>query len=120
MRASIRVPHEPMSIALAASGWVAIAASWLPAGSLVRSWVLAAFLLWCPGAAIMRLWPATDWLERTVLTVAMSVSISVLITELQLFSGAWWPRASVAALAVLTTVLVLITERRTPIRKPNS
>jgi hypothetical protein len=58
-------------------------------------------------------------LERTVLIVAMSVSISVLITELQLFAGVWQPRATVAVLAALTSALVLIGERRSPVRKPN-
>jgi uncharacterized membrane protein len=105
-RATTAIPR--WSIALAASGWVALAATLLPAGSVVRSGAVAIFLLCCPGLALVRrVWPGKDRLERAVMSVALSVSVAILVTEMQTFAGLWQPRGSVALLALLTTVLAI-------------
>jgi uncharacterized membrane protein len=97
------------SVTLAVSGWVALAATWLPAGSGVRSVAVAIFLLSCPGTALVRrFWPGKDRLERAVLAVALSIAVSVLVTEAQTFAGLWQPRWSIAILALLTTVLATV------------
>jgi uncharacterized membrane protein len=87
---------------------VALAATLLPAGSLLRSTLVALFLLCCPGIALVsRFWPGRDRLEKVVMTIALSISVSVLVTELQTFAGWWQPRASLALLALITTLLTV-------------
>lgn len=93
--------HNPM--ALAWSGWIALAATWLPSAVVLRSVLLAVFILWCPGAAFMRRWPTNDPLERAVLTVALSIAIAVIVAEAQAYAGFWHPRWTVGALALITT-----------------
>jgi uncharacterized membrane protein len=96
------------SVTLAASGWVALVATLLPSGSIVRSTGVAVFLLCCPGAALVRrFWPGTDRLERAVMAVALSVSVSVLVTELQTFAGGWQPRGSIVLLALIATLFTV-------------
>lgn len=101
-------PGAWRSVALGASGWLALAATLLPAGSPVRSLAVAAFLVCGPGAALVRrFWPGRDKLERAVVAVALSISVSVLVTELQTFAGFWQPRGSLAILALFTTLLTV-------------
>jgi hypothetical protein len=95
------------SVALAASGWVALAATFLPAGA-VRTACVAVFLVSCPGTALVRrFWPGRDRLERAVMAAALSISVAVLVTEFQTFAGLWQPRGSIALLALLTTALTV-------------
>lgn len=91
------------SIPLALSGWIALAATWLPAGSVVRPLVVAAFMASGPGTAMLGWWPHADRLERAVLAVALSISAALLVTEAQTLLGLWEPRVSVAILALITT-----------------
>ena len=80
MISTTRAQARRRSILLALSGWVALAATWLPAGSVVRPLVVAAFLASCPGAAMLGWWPDTDRLERAVLAVALSISAALAVT----------------------------------------
>ena len=97
---------------LALSGWLALAATWLPSQMILRPLSLAAFVLWCPGAALMQRWPAVDRLERAVVTVAMSIGVSVIIAESQAYAGLWDARGTVAILALLTTCAVVMGRSR--------
>ena len=95
------------SLGLAASGWIALLATWLPAGFILRPISLAAFLVWCPGAALMQRWTAGDRLERGVVTVAMSIGLTAIVAESQAYGGFWDPRGTVAILAFVTTLGVV-------------
>ncbi|MEU3917525.1 hypothetical protein [Streptomyces sp. NPDC029004] len=109
---------------LAASGWVALAATVPPAGAPLRVVVTAVFLLVCPGlAAVGPVRPAArrgvgrvEVLEVAVLSVVLSLSLSVLVAEAFFLSGTFTARRALLALAVLTTVLALMPRTR---RKPS-
>ncbi|HET6357292.1 hypothetical protein [Streptomyces sp.] len=105
---------------LAASGWVALAATVPPAGAPLRVVVTAVFLLVCPGlAAVGPVRPAArrgvgrvEILEVAVLSVVLSLSLSVLVAEAFFLSGTFTARRALLALAVLTTVLSLMPRSR--------
>lgn len=72
----VRIRH----LLLAVSGWLALAAfTYLPPGMPVRVLAVFAFVLCCPGLAVSGLLTA-DRLQRWVLTVALSISLGVLVT----------------------------------------
>ncbi|MFI6445778.1 family 16 glycosylhydrolase [Kitasatospora sp. NPDC050543] len=111
--------------ALALSGWLALAATALPAGlpaGPLRAVVTGVFLLTCPGIAVLlraRPTPApfTVWpgrLATAVLVVTLSVALSALVAEALFLPGLFTVRRAVAALALLTTVLTLLPSRRPP------
>jgi hypothetical protein len=58
-------------------------------------------------ALVSRFWPGRDRLERVVMAIALSISVSVLVAELQTFAGWWQPRVSLALLALITTLLTM-------------
>jgi hypothetical protein len=64
---------------LAAYGWAALAVLLLPAGIPVRVAVIYLFVLTGPGLALSAL-IADDAVERWVLTVALSVSLAILVS----------------------------------------
>ncbi len=66
---------------LAASGWVVLAVTTGAGYSPFRAVAIFAFVLVCPGLALVRLLPVRDFLERLVLAVALSMSIAALIAE---------------------------------------
>ncbi len=107
----IPVRHLPArELAVAVSGWLALASMHLPPGTL-RYVVVAVFVLWCPGSAVMGRWPLPDGLERAVLNVAVSLCLAVVVAEMQAFAGLWNPSATIGLLAVITTGSVLIRAR---------
>lgn len=64
---------------LAASGWIVLAAMWLPAGTPVR--VTAVYLFTLAGAGFAGSALITsDVVERWVLTVALSASLAILVS----------------------------------------
>ncbi|GAA4872687.1 family 16 glycosylhydrolase [Kitasatospora terrestris] len=101
---------------LALSGWAALACTALPGPDLLRLAVTAAFLVVCPGLALVRLvHPFTlrrglplDTLERAVLSVALSLALTALVAEAFYLARAFTVARATAALAVLTTLLVLV------------
>lgn len=101
---------------IAASGWLALAATELTAGTPLRVAVMAVFLIVCPGlAAVGLLRPAalrgSGWaavLEPAVLSVVLSLSLSVLVAEAFFLSGTFTAKRALLALAVLTSVLALM------------
>ncbi|MET9613665.1 glycoside hydrolase family 16 protein [Kitasatospora indigofera] len=105
---------------LALSGWAALAATLLPAGGPPRVALTAAFLLVCPGLALLlraRPTPAplATWPGRTAaaaLVVALSTSASLLVAVPLFLGGAFTVARALAVLAALTTALVLLPRRR--------
>ena len=103
---------------LAASGWLALAATVAPAGTPLRVAVTAVFLLVCPGlAAVVPVHPAARrggrvaLLEVAVLSVVLSLSLSALVAEAFFLTGTFTARRALLALAVLTSVLALMPRR---------
>jgi hypothetical protein len=104
---------------LAASGWLALAATELPAANPLRVIVTAVFLVVCPGLAAVR--PVQraarrgpGWgvvLEPAVLSVVLSLSLSVLVAEAFFLSHTFTAGRALLALAVLTTVLAMAPSR---------
>jgi len=103
----------PSRLGLAASGWLALAATALPDGSPARIAIAFAFLLLCPGAAAVRLGGAVldrgrdrsmDLLEAGVLTVAVSLALGALVGEAFFVSHSFTTTRAIAALAAITTV----------------
>jgi uncharacterized membrane protein len=93
----------PSLVALAASGWVALALTALPSVAPLRESVGFAFVLICPGAALVRHWPGQDRLERAVLAVGLSLSSVMLVAEVLVMSHAWSAPAALAGLAAVTS-----------------
>lgn len=103
---------------LVVSGWVALGVQWLPAGSPVRPVVLFAFVLVAPGASIVLLLPLVDRLERFMVSLGLSASLGIIVSEAFALLHAASAKSTVAALAGLTTVMVAAGAlRRRPERK---
>ncbi|WP_328666725.1 hypothetical protein OG905_06925 [Streptomyces sp. NBC_00322] len=104
---------------LAASGWLALAATVASAGTPLRVVVTAVFLLVCPGLAAVGPVRPEAWrgngrvavLEVAVLSVVLSLSLSVLVAEAFFLTGTFSARRALLALAVLTSVLALMPRR---------
>ena len=118
--------RTPVGLGLAVSGWVALAATTLPAADPLRVLVVTLFLVLCPGAAAVRLAaPAPDprnrsaaVLETGVLTVALSLSIGALVAEGFFLSRSFSTARAVAVLAVLTTLMALLGLHGARFRRP--
>jgi uncharacterized membrane protein len=112
----------PLRLALAASGWIALAATHLPDGSPLRVLIAFAFILTCPGAAVVRLGNAAltrhdramDRLEAGVLTVALSLAIGTLVSEAFFISHNYTLTRTTIALAAITTSAALCPVPRRP------
>jgi hypothetical protein len=102
-------------IALALSGWIALAATRLPAASPARVTIAALFLLTCPGLALVRIPAAVrarcghalEPLETAVLTVALSLAAGALVSEAFYLADAFTPARAGTVLALLTTIAAL-------------
>lgn len=102
---------------LAASGWIALAATTMPAQSPVRVVVAVVFLLVCPGAAVVLVADAVmvrrggrayGWLAAVVVAVAVSLALGTLVSEAFALTGTFTMVRCLVALAGLTTVLVVV------------
>ena len=102
-------------IALALSGWIALAATRLPAASPARVTIAALFLLTCPGLALVRI-PAAirarcghalEPLETAVLTVALSFAAGALVSEAFYLTDTFTPARAGAVLALITSAAAL-------------
>ena len=119
---------KPSTVLLAASGWIALAATALPALSPVRVALTLLFLALCPGVAVLRVGAASrpghtvphakgpyakkpyEPLPAAALTVAASLALATLVSEAFFLAGAFTMPRCVMALAVLTAVLALLPE----------
>lgn len=103
------------TITLAASGWLALASTTLPALSVLRVVLSLTFILLCPGTAVLRLAAATapernagyEPLLRATLAVAASLCVATLVSEAFFLTGSFTMQRCVMALAALTTALAL-------------
>ncbi|MGC0336385.1 hypothetical protein [Streptomyces sp. SLBN-8D4] len=106
----------PLRCALALSGWLAVAASGLPAGSVLRVLVSTPFLLVCPGLAASR-WARprvgretgrAPMLEMAVLAVVVSLALTVLVVVPFYLNGVFTTLRALATLAFVTSALALL------------
>ena len=101
---------------LAVSGWIALAATALPAADPLRVLLLTVFLVLCPGGAAVRLVGLRR--ERApvrpaaaVLTVALSLSLDTVVAEGFYLSRSYTTVGALATLAALTTLMALLRYR---------
>jgi hypothetical protein len=105
----------PLRLAVAVSGWLALAATGLPAGSPPRLLIAFTFVLLCPGAAAVRLAGAVlrrsglsmDRLEALVLAGALSLALGALGSEAFFLTGSFTTTRAVTALAAFTSCAAL-------------
>ncbi|HEU5425336.1 MAG TPA: hypothetical protein VFU74_00595 [Actinocrinis sp.] len=103
------------TVTLAASGWLALASTTLPALSVLRVLLSLVFVLFCPGTAILKIAAATtpaltagyEPLLRAALAIAASLSVATLASEAFFLTGSFTMQRCVTALAALTTMLAL-------------
>jgi len=92
---------------LAASGWAALAVTLLPAGTPVRVAVIYLFVLTGPGFALSA--PiADDAVERWVLTIALSVSLAIVVSVAMTVVRNDSTSLRIAVLAAVNTVAALL------------
>jgi hypothetical protein len=110
----------PLRIALALSGWLALAATLaLPDAGVTRLLIVCVFLLLCPGAAATRWARPTPWhdrgrpfvVETAFLSVALSLCLAVLAAEPFYLSGSFTTTRVIMTLAAMTSVLALLPTR---------
>lgn len=110
-------------LALAASGWLALAATALPAASPVRVLITFVFLLICPGAATVRLAQALlrrsgsrpmDRLETSVVTVAASLALGAVVSEAFFLAQGFTTTRALFTLAAFTSAAALCPVRGGP------
>lgn len=111
----------PGRLILLVSGWLALAATLLPAASFERIVPTVAFLVLAPGAALVGMqrrlgrWKRgrqtepgeRDRLESTVLAVVLSLSLATLVSEGFFIGHAFTLTRAMAALAGITSVAAL-------------
>ena len=116
---------KPSTVLLAASGWVALAATALPGLSPLRIAVVLPFLTLCPGIAALTAAPGRhedtaaretaarpDPLLAATLAVAVSLAFATLISEALFLAGGFTMQRCLMALSLLTTALALLPEAR--------
>jgi hypothetical protein len=124
---------KPSTVLLAASGWIALAATALPPLSPVRVAVTLFFIALCPGIAVLRIvgvanpghtvqYSKRQYSKRqyskgtyeplpgAALTVAASLALATLVSEVFFLAGGFTMPRCVMALSVLTGVLALLPE----------
>ncbi|MCX5209447.1 glycoside hydrolase family 16 protein [Kitasatospora sp. NBC_00240] len=104
---------------LALSGWAALAATRLPVADPLRVALTTAFLLFCPGLALvlrarptpgpLAAWPGRS--AAAALVVALSTSAALLVAVVFFLGGVFTVARALAVLAALTTALVLLPRR---------
>lgn len=75
-----------------------------PVRPLVGFW----FLLVCPGMAIVRVFDVQNALLEWVLAMALSIALSGIISNIQIYTATWSPTFAMGVLIGLTLVGVLI------------
>lgn len=111
---------SPGRVLLALSGWIALAATALPAASIERIVPTAAFLLLAPGAAVVglrRRRPGAEPADRLgdwMLIVVVSLGLAVIVSEAYYLGHAFSTVRAFGTLAALTTLAALAPGRRRP------
>lgn len=112
---------RPYTVPLAASGWIAFAATPLPPSSALRAVVTVLFIAVCPGAAVMRITrtPEPESTDRsdlafeTVAVTSASLALTAIAGESLLLAGVFTQPHCVMALAAVTTLLAAVAGRGT-------
>ena len=103
-----RKPQPPrsriISLLLAVSGWIVFGIIAVHAPTPARAIAVFAFTLICPGAALVRLLPLRDLLERAVLGVAIGLSLAALVAQT---AATGHPPQALLVVAVLALVCTL-------------
>jgi uncharacterized membrane protein len=99
-----------ISLLLALSGWIVFGIVAARAPTPARVIVVFAFTLICPGAALVRLLPLRDLLERAVLSVAIGLSLAALAAETAATGHPPQALVVVAALALVCTLAAAVAE----------
>lgn len=99
---------------LAVSGWVVLAVTAAGGPEPVRTFAVFAFALVAPGVAVVRLLPLRDPLERTVLAVALGLSLATITAEGSAIAHILAPTLTLAVLATVCSAgaLIELTRRR--------
>ena len=105
---AIRPPVPPenrtaISLLIGVSGWAVLGITTLTGPGLVRSIAVFAFALIVPGLAVTRLLPLRDAPLRTVLSIALSMSLSALVAEALAIAHRLRPALALIVLATLCT-----------------
>jgi hypothetical protein len=83
--------------------------------SPVRTVIVLAFLLVCPGAAWVRLLPLGDTLAVLTVSVAVSIALDTTVAGILLYSHVWSPTAAFVILVGLSLAGALVQVAR-PVR----
>ncbi|MEU3746793.1 MULTISPECIES: hypothetical protein [Streptomyces] len=109
-----------LRLGLAASGWLALLAMSLPDAAPLRVAAITAFLLVCPGlAALLALRPGghprdghpAAIVETALITLVLGLALTTLVAVALFLGGVFTATRSLLALAVLTSVLALLSVR---------
>lgn len=76
--------------------------------SSLRAPLTLFFLLVAPGAAIAAALPGLDPLSRTVVALVGSVAVNLLVAQVLIATQSWSARTGVAAIAVLSSLALLV------------
>ena len=106
---------RPYTVLLAASGWIALAATGLPALSIPRVLLTLLFVAAVPGIAVLRMVAAHrpagektyEPLLASTLAVSVSLALATLVSESLILTGTFTMTRCVIVLAALTSVLCL-------------
>jgi uncharacterized membrane protein len=117
-----------LRLTLAASGWTALAATHLPDGTPLRVLIAVAFMLTCPGGALVQLGNTAltrhnrpmDRLEAGVLTVTLSLALGALVSEAFFITGTYTLTRTTITLAAITTLAALCPVPRRPTARPTN
>ncbi len=78
--------------------------AWSNSDSFLRSGVLFLFILIIPGMALTRLFHLGDMLTELMVAIALSLAISVLLTEYMVFMHQWAPNNALLVLVGISLV----------------
>jgi uncharacterized membrane protein len=107
MRRSQRLRSRVLSLLLAVSGWIVLGLVIAHAPTAARIIAVFGFILVCPGAALVRLIPLRDLLERAVLSVATGLSLATLTGEAAALGRPTQARLVLIVLASVCTAAAL-------------
>jgi uncharacterized membrane protein len=96
-----------LSLLLAVSGWIVLGIVTAQAPTPARTVAVFGFILICPGAALIRLLPLRDLLERAVLGLAIGLSLAALTGEAAAIGHPAQARLVLVVLASVCTAAAL-------------
>jgi hypothetical protein len=89
-------------------GTAAVVAVALDLSSVVRAPIVLAFVLVCPGLALIRLVGVRTATAQLSLGIALSLALDVLVPASLLYAGVWSPSAALGILVGVTFVAAMI------------